>query len=764
MIVHKVAEMLRRSKMRDKMSIYRISKGHRSALLSGCCLAAMGTAIANAQEQSDEVVDEIVVTGQVEFFRPTDASTATKILLPIVETPQAITVLTDDLLDLTAARDLEDTIGLVPGYVNVGSYGGFDNRFQARGFNLSVAEGILLNSVMIGTNVDRDLLGIERIEFLRGPTSITLGTLNYGGAINIVTRRPSDSLEIDLLLETGSFDRQRYSAEISGPLTESGSVRGYAGVAYETRNGFRNREGIEKTPVKAALDIDLSPDTILEIDFSYESGQADPVSLFSRDYRGEGSVPDFIPTEWNGCAFVQGCDNEYENKDVLANLRHQINDNLYVRASAGYATSERRHRFVSFLGLGGPEAFGFGVEGPYAFWYTYDDEDKYETTFTELALGGDFELGGQEHTFLLLGQYQDRTFQEDYQLQDPSTFFAQYANILTPTTDAPSVDDVPISVQPTFPWDQTERSEQNLSLTAQLILRPVDRLQILLGARYEEEEFDGTGINNGGSEGPFADPGDPDASGYDLDVDGKVDDTLLRAGIVYEAMDNVFAYFSYSEGFIPTQSLTATGEPIDPEQGTQYELGVKGEFMDGLVGASIAAFLIERDNVPSVIGDGVRAEPSPREQEHKGVELEVIGEVLPGLDVITSYSYLDTEITNSAEESLIGNAIPNAPKHLFNIFAQYQIPASLGIEGLSIGGGLRHVGEQEVDDDNDLQLDGYTLFEANLSYEINDTLTARIVGKNLTDEEYFVLFLGSGFAGWGYGETRSWTANLTASF
>ncbi|MEL7029226.1 MAG: TonB-dependent receptor plug domain-containing protein, partial [Pseudomonadota bacterium] len=235
-------------------------------LMSG---AAFSTLAAPVLAQSADP-DEIVVRGRAEFFRPTENTSATKIPLPIVETPQSITVLTDDILDLTASTDLEDTIGLVPGFVNIGSYAGIDNRFQARGFDISVAEGILLNGVSIATNVDRDLLGVERIEFLRGPTSIVLGTLNYGGAVNIITRRPSAEFEQDYLIRVGSFDTSRVQAEVSGPLNPSGTIRGYLGVAYEDREGFRDGEELNKLPIKAAFDFDIGPNTLLTIDASYE--------------------------------------------------------------------------------------------------------------------------------------------------------------------------------------------------------------------------------------------------------------------------------------------------------------------------------------------------------------------------------------------------------------------------------------------------------------------------------------------------------------
>ncbi|MEM1035918.1 MAG: hypothetical protein AAGI14_04075 [Pseudomonadota bacterium] len=125
-----------------------------------------------------------------------------------------------------------------------------------------------------------------------------------------------------------------------------------------------------------------------------------------------------------------------------------------MRATLGYAYTDRQHRFVSFLGGGFPSRFArSGVDqetdGPYGFWYTYDDTDTYETYFGEFAFGGEFEVFGQTHDFLLLAEQRNRKITEDYELQDPSTFFVQYASYLNPTGDTGS-GEVPIFPQPTF--------------------------------------------------------------------------------------------------------------------------------------------------------------------------------------------------------------------------------------------------------------------------------------------------------------------------
>ncbi|MEM7492022.1 MAG: TonB-dependent siderophore receptor [Pseudomonadota bacterium] len=728
---------------------------------------ALATVPAFAQDADEErTLDTVRVTGSAEFFRPTEASSATKIPLAIVETPQAITVLTEDIISLTGIRDLEGASGLVPGFVAKGTYGGFDNRFSARGFDLSVAEGILINGVQVASNVDRDFIGVERIEYLRGPTSIVLGTVNYGGAVNIITKRPGDVLEGSIAGEVGSWDLYRIQGEFGGPLNESGTVRGYVAGAYEDRGGFRDGEELEKLPVRAALDIDLTERTLFTLDLSAENGEGNPTGTFSRDYIRDNPLPDYVPIDWNPCGEITGCFTDYTNREATANLRHDFENDLYVRATLGYAYTDRQHRFVSFLGGGFP-SFSFiradvddrQTDGPYGFWYTYDDTDTYETYFGEFAFGGEFEAFGQSHDFLLLAEQRNRKITEDYELQDPSTFFVQYANYLNPTV-ASGTGDVAIFPQQTFDWDSSIRKEDSIALTAQLILRPIDRLQVLLGVRYEDEETELDGINNGGANGPFG-------SSRDInDLEYSVDDTVFRAGVVYEAFDDIFAYFSYSEGFLPVNVNNLDDRQATAETGTQYEGGVKGEFLNGRLGAGVSVFLIERDDVSATTGDGVLAEPSSRSQEHSGFEIELIGEVTEGLDVIATYANLETEITKSLDEpEIVGNEIPNAPNDQFSLFVQYQLPFDFeAVEAVSIGGGIEYVSETWDSEDNEFQLPDYTLINANINVDITDVLKFQLIGRNLGDEEYFQSFLGSGFAGWAWGEPRSVLARLTYDF
>ena len=134
--------------------------------------------------------------------------------------------------------------------------------------------------------------------------------------------------------------------------------------------------------------------------------------------------------------------------------------------------------------------------------------------------------------------------------------------------------------------------------------------------------------------------------------------------------------------------------------------------------------------------------------------------------MIATYANLETEITKNLDDpGTVGNEIPNAPNDQFSLFVQYQLPFAFeNIEGVSIGGGVQYVSPTWDSEDNVFELPDYTLIDANLNVQIQENLTFQLIGRNLGDEEYFQSFLGSGFAGWAWGQPRSVLARLTLDF
>ncbi|MBF2048445.1 MAG: TonB-dependent siderophore receptor [Elainella sp. C42_A2020_010] len=209
-----------------------------------------------------------------------------------------------------------------------------------------------------------------------------------------------------------------------------------------------------------------------------------------------------------------------------------------------------------------------------------------------------------------------------------------------------------------------------------------------------------------------------------------------RVGIVYQPIQPISLYASYSRSFNPATGTAFEGDLFQPERGTQYEVGVRADLNDRL-SATLAFYDLTKSNVltadtrPGVpSGFSIQAE----EQRSRGVELSIAGEILPGWNILAGYAYTDARITedNTLEE---GNFLNNTPENTFNLWTTYELQEG-DLQGLGIGLGLFFVGERQGDLANSFQLPSYLRTDATIFYN-RDRFRAALNFRNLFDVEYF---------------------------
>ena len=207
-----------------------------------------------------------------------------------------------------------------------------------------------------------------------------------------------------------------------------------------------------------------------------------------------------------------------------------------------------------------------------------------------------------------------------------------------------------------------------------------------------------------------------------------------RVGIVYQPIEAISLYANYSRSFSPNTGRAIDGSAFQPQRGTSYEVGIKGDISNRL-SATLAFYDLTLSNVPTT--DPVNPEFSilTGEQRSKGVEFSVGGEILPGWNIIGGYAYTEAEVTNDTNYSLVGNLLDNVPKHSFNLWTSYEIQSGR-FKGLGLGMGLFYVGERQGDLDNTFTLPSYFLTEAAIFYK-QDRFQAAVNFKNLFDVDYF---------------------------
>jgi iron complex outermembrane receptor protein len=249
-----------------------------------------------------------------------------------------------------------------------------------------------------------------------------------------------------------------------------------------------------------------------------------------------------------------------------------------------------------------------------------------------------------------------------------------------------------------------------------------DRVVLLLGLRYDDAdlEFDG--------EGPLA----------PQDVEYQQDELSPRAGIVVQAAPYVALYGSHTESFEnsdPESGFLNAGEFPEPELAEQQELGARVDLGDNLYG-TVSAFSITKENVVTEDPDDPTRLVQIGEQESQGVEVELSGELLPGLRLLLSGAYTDTEVTRDTTGRL-GNRLPNVPEWGAAFAAQYAFAEGGALEGWSVGTALFYRDDRFADIDNDTPLDDYVRVDANVSYR-RAGFVASLNARNLFDERYIL--------------------------
>ena len=329
---------------------------------------------------------------------------------------------------------------------------------------------------------------------------------------------------------------------------------------------------------------------------------------------------------------------------------------------------------------------------------------------------GNFNTGAVKHT-LLAGVDLSRT--DEIELTGfGSEFFP--LNIFDPVYGL-----IPESASEDLPiFSDTDTQTDRLGIYLQDQIAFSEQIKLLAGVRYDTIER--TSLDN------------PTASEPNSSEIVQNDDAFTpRVNLVYQPIPEISLYGSYSQSFNPDNFSTATsdGDFIEPETGEGFEFGVKGEFLDRKLSATLAYFNITKQNVATPDPVNPLFSIATGEQKSQGIEFDLGGEITPGWNIIASYAYIDAEVSEDNDVS-VGNRLFNTPEHSASLWTTYEIQRG-SLQGLGFGGGFNFVGEREGDLANSFQIDSYFLTNAAVFYKRDDWRFA-LNFKNLFDIDYIV--------------------------
>lgn len=676
-----------------------------SAGVDGLVLSvAPGIASAEAEEEAIQVV----VTGDLDDgYNPSSSITATRTDTPLRDVPASVSVIPRQVLEDQGAVRLDEALRNVSGVTFSSSSGNRGQNFLIRGFNSTQYRDGLREDAGGGgsfnTRTAQETANIERIEVLRGPSSVLFGQGEPGGIINLVSKMPLDTPFYEVSFTAGSFDFYRSTLDLSGPLTEDGALAYRLNIAYENSGSFRDFVESQRYFIAPTLTWTISPDTQITLEASYLQDRRSPdtgLIVLNGDDRPV-DLP-FSRTLADPENFVQ----LYDETRAVLSLEHNFADNLSLRSAFRYTTSFESFReglsFINAL-LNDNRTVELGVAFGDQFFETYTWQND---------LNWQFNTGTIAHNLLIGLELRDSSASFSSQAPDnQQNIFGGFLDIFNPDFEAITYTS---GSQVFTEGDGTRQRILGIYVQDQIDL--LENLKLIVGGRFDYVE----------NEEVF--------QVFDFVQDGTDSAFSPRIGLVYQP-DNVWSlYANYARSFVPVLGQSATNTPFEPTRGTQYEIGAKADFLDGRLSALLSAYDITRSNITTTDTNNPNFSIQVGEQRSRGIDFNIAGEILPGWNIIASYALIDARITEDNRFE-VGNRLNNVPRNAASLWTTYQIQSG-DLQGLGFGLGAFFAGERSGDLDNTFTLPGYTRVDAAIYYERNQ-FRAGLNFKNLFDTRYF---------------------------
>lgn len=652
---------------------------------------------------AERQIDEIIVVGGRYGVQ---VSTALRTEAALLDTPAAVQIVPETLIDDQAAFTLDEALRNVSGVNFV--VGGEGAQLFTRGFGAQLLrDGFLRTEFTTGeiNAADLNTENLARIEVLKGPASVLYGRSNVGGTVNLITKRPTDEAFAEFGVNIGSFQQRRTTIDVSGPVLRDQGVGARFVGSYEDSGSFRDQVDREVILAAPSVAWDLSPDTSITLAAEYARIRQTPDSGLLIGDDGEPldglARTDFLgePTD------VQ----EDERIQLFLTADHSVNDVWRVRARATYATTD------NLLQVTAPEVL-------------LDDGVSAERFFTNAEFDfDDFRLQTQASAnFSLFNRPNEVLFGIDFAYRETTSIFggalASPINVFDPVygnTQRFDFEGQPIDGLAFAFQQELERDSGGAFVQHRIDL--TDRLILVSGARVDY-------VRQRASQG---DAGDFDELVLEPQPDANDEGSSPRVGLVYKPIDQLSVFGQWTRSFQPPNGvpINAQGGVIPPERGRLFEVGVKVDFAK--VNATLAGFRIDRDDVAvfDVLTGGFLA---AGEQQSQGLEFDLRGEFVPGWNTNLAYAYVDAQIS---EDSFLeaGTRLQDIPRHSFNVWSVYEMQAG-PLRGFGFGGGVQYVGERPATPENTFFLPDYFRVDATAFYRWNERLTFRLNARNLTNE------------------------------
>ncbi|MDZ7695092.1 MAG: TonB-dependent receptor [Balneolaceae bacterium] len=682
---------------------------------------------------NQELQEVVVQADPVNKFSTEITESVAKLPLGNINNPQVYNSVTSELLEDQVVTNFEEALNNAPGvfklWESTGRGGDGAGYFSLRGF---AAQPQMSNGLPALTNGSPDPANIERVEIIKGPSGTLYGSslISYGGLINIVTKKPYETFGGEISYKTGSFGLNRVTADVNTPISGEENINLRVNTAYDSRNSFQDAGFSKSLFIAPSLSYQVNEDLSFLINTEYYHPESTNPTMLFLNRSAELNAHNMDELNYNPNHSYTSNNLTISNPtfSFQGQMRYQLSDQ-WTSQTAISSSNAQTDGYYSYL-------WDFAGDNSSSDFIRYISKQNSTTLGTDIQQNfvGDFSIGGIDNKMVVGFDY----FQEN--TINNSTGYVGLGTVSLgsePTGISQVAADTALA---TAPVNQSETQQQIYSAYISDVIDLFPQLSVMASLRVDH--FDNEGA-------VASDDDDYTQTAYSP-----------KFGIMVKPLPEKLSIFAnYMDGFKNVAPITAGNQTFSfsPEHASQWETGVKTNLYNGRLSATLSYYNIRVDNMVRQVGPEEYIQDG--ENFSRGIEASITASPVQGLNLITGYSYNESEIVTAGathyQES--GRRPEEAgPKNLFNAWASYHIPNG-PLQGVGLGFGGNYASENIIlnrEATGQFTLPAYTVLNASVFFE-TDNYRLDLKINNLTDEVYY--------KGWSTINPQQ-PRNITASF
>ena len=614
--------------------------------------------------EDSQKLDEIVITGS-RSYKEDELSSTLRLGEPLLEVPQNIQTVTGKMLSDQQVISMSDgLIRNVSGATRVEHWGDLYTNITMRGSQIQAFRNGFNVVTSFWGPLTEDMSFVDHIEFVKGPAGFMLANGDPSGLYNVVTKKPTGTTKGEATFTMGSYDLYRATLDLDGKLSEDGKLLYRLNLAGQNKGSHRAFEFNDRYSIAPVITYKLDDRTKLTFEYNWQHAKMSNVGsyyVFAKD--GYAKLPvDFTQ-------MPPGLDpTRIDDQSILLNLQHDLNENWKLTAQAAYFNYQQKgsSMWPSSVAANGDIIRGVSI---------WDAQSN--MTLAQVFLNGKVETGSITHRILTGVDIGTKDYEADWS-QTHALDTAGSFNIYSPTYGVPANGypqfdrSMNLEARAVASGGTMDQRYTGIYLQDELSLFE-NRVRLTLAARYTDVSQSSWGA-------------DPIAAKR----------ITPRVGISASVNKTTAIYALYDQAFIPQGGRLANGGDVKPITGNNTEFGVKKDWADGKWNTTISVYRILKNN--ELTGDPNSPANSGLsivlgQKRAQGVEFDIKGNIVKGLNLSANYAYTDSKVTEVADGITtikVGDVIPGYAKHTMNAWLSYKFENG-PLKGTGVSAGFTYL-------------------------------------------------------------------------